>query len=112
MFAKLSGRFDVDAFDAFREARVAAHRDLRHDPCGHITMIDLRGFEEQTNYIADRFQVLLQDPSMRARLLAIVVDETPAAFQIRHAASQRRAHYFTSTDEAEQWIAAAISMGA
>jgi len=58
----------------------------------------------QSQETVTAFQQVLGDPRQASRRLAFVVARSLARLQIRRAASERQASYFTSVEEAEAWV--------
>lgn len=101
----MAGFFDVADIDRFAAARDEAHRALTSGPGEHLTMVDIRGMQIQSQDSVAAFSRLLTDPRQRSRRIAFVVAKSLARMQIQRAAQDRDdAGYFTDPDEAERWL--------
>ncbi|MEG8041203.1 STAS/SEC14 domain-containing protein [Sphingomonas sp. LR60] len=100
----LAGFFTPDDVERFVAARDAAHRQLRCGPNAHVTLVDMRAMQIQSQETVTAFQQVLADPRHTSRRLAFVVARSLARLQIKRAASEREAAYFTAVDEAEAWV--------
>ena len=100
----LAGFFAPDDVARFVAARDAAHQQLRCGPNAHATLVDMRAMQIQSQETVTAFQQLLGDPRQASRRLAFVVARSLARLQIRRAASERQAAYFTTVEEAEAWV--------
>lgn len=100
----LAGFFSPDDVDRFVAARDAAHRQLRCAPNAHATIVDMRAMQIQAQETVAAFQHVLADPRMVSRRLAFVVARSLSRLQIKRAAAEREAAYFTSIEEAECWV--------
>ncbi len=100
----LTGFFSPDDVDRFVAARDAAHRQLRCAPNAHVTIVDMRAMQIQAQETVAAFQQVLSDPRMVSRRLAFVVARSLSRLQIKRAAAERAAEYFTSLEEAECWV--------
>lgn len=100
----LAGFFTPDDVARFVTARDAAHRQLRCGPNEHATLVDMRAMQIQSQETVTAFQQVLGDPREASRRLAFVVARSLARLQIKRAASERQAAYFTTVEEAELWV--------
>ena len=100
----MGGFFDESDIARFSEAQDAAYRRLRCLPNQHLTMVDIRTTQIQSQDSVSRFQRRLADPSVAARRIAFVVARSLARMQIKRATEGLPAGMFTSDAEAEQWL--------
>ncbi|WP_294196958.1 hypothetical protein [uncultured Sphingomonas sp.] len=103
----LAGFFTPDDVARFVAARDEAHRRLTCAPHGHVTLVDMRTMQIQSQETVAAFQRVLANPDATSRRLAFVVARSLARLQIKRAASERDAAYFTTLEEAEAWVTAA-----
>ena len=102
----LAGFFTPDDVARFVAARDAAHRQLRCAPNAHATLVDMRAMQIQSQETVTAFQQVLGDPRTVSRRLAFVVARSLSRLQIKRAAAERSAAYFTTMEEAESWVLA------
>ncbi|MFK3890658.1 hypothetical protein [Sphingomonas sp. NPDC079357] len=100
----LAGFFSPDDVARFVAARDAAHQQLRCAPNAHATLVDMRAMQIQSQETVAAFQQVLADPRYTSRRLSFVVARSLARLQIKRAASEREAAYFTTVEEAEAWV--------
>lgn len=100
----LSGFFGEDDIRRFLAERDAALRMLRCAPNQHVTLVDIRDMQIQSQELVSRFQQVLGDPRCAARRIAFVISKSLARLQLQRAAEGRGARYFTSSAEAEAWL--------
>ncbi len=103
----LTGFFTPDDVARFVAARDAAHAQLRCGPNAHATLVDMRAMQIQSQATVEAFQRVLGDPRMASRRLAFVVARSLARLQIKRAAAEREASFFTAIEDAEVWVLAA-----
>ncbi|KQN89780.1 hypothetical protein ASE95_16485 [Sphingomonas sp. Leaf231] len=103
----LTGFFTPDDVARFVAARDAAHAQLRCAPNAHATLVDMRAMQIQSQATVEAFQRVLGDPRMASRRLAFVVARSLARLQIKRAAAEREASFFTAIEDAEAWVLAA-----
>lgn len=102
----LAGFFTPADVTRFVAERDAAHNRLRCGPNQHLTLVDMRAMHIQSQDSVDAFQRVLGDPRTVSRRLAFVVARSLSRLQIKRAAANREAAYFTEIDEAEAWLLA------
>lgn len=102
----LAGFFAPADVARFVAERDAAHQRLRCGPNQHLTLVDIRAMRIQSQDSVAAFQQVLGDPRMVSRRLAFVVARSLARLQIRRAAAEREAAYFTAIEDAEAWLLA------
>lgn len=100
----LAGFFTPADVDRFVAARDAAHAQLRSAPNAHVTLVDMRAMQIQSQETVAAFQRVLTDPRAVSRRLAFVVARSLARLQIKRAAAEREAAYFTTIEDAEAWV--------
>jgi hypothetical protein len=100
----MSGFFDAADVARFVAERDRAHTLLRSRANQHITLVDMRAMEIQSQENVARFQVALHKPATMSRRIAFVIAKSLARIQIRRAAEGREAGYFMSMEEAEAWL--------
>ena len=101
----LSGFFHRDDVLALAEALLEALRRLTCPPSAHITLIDVRGLEIQSQETMDAFEALLSAREHRSRRLALVVAPTLARMQVERAlASRPGVACFASPYDAAAWL--------
>lgn len=101
----MSGFFSPVDVEQFATDRNEAHRLLRSAPNQHVTLIDMRAMDIQSQESVVAFQRVLGDPATISRKIAFVVTRSLARMQIKRAAADRRAGYFEDdTAAAERWL--------
>ncbi len=101
----MSGFFDPAHIHRFANARDEAHRSLRSRPNQHVTLVDIREMQIQSQDSVTAFQRLLGDPASRSRKIAFVVTRSLARMQLKRAVADRSAGYFDENiDAAERWL--------
>jgi hypothetical protein len=100
----MSGFFAGADIRQFVEAKNKAIYDLTAGP-GHLhTLVDIREMQIQPQDSVAAFQRVLSDPLAISKRIAFVVSASLARLQIRRAAADREAEYFTSIEAAEAWL--------
>jgi hypothetical protein len=101
----LSGFFNPDDVNRFVEARDDAHRQLRCGPNEHLTLVDIRDMQIQSQDIVEAFATMLSKPECKSKRIAFIVTQSLARLQIKRAASGRGAGYFNDDPvAAEAWL--------
>lgn len=102
--ADLSGFFTVEDIARFVVVRDRAHRDLKCAQGAHVTLVDVRNMQIQSQESVAQFQRMLANPASQGRKIAFVVSQSLARMQAQRAASGRTAAYFGSVEAAEDWL--------
>ncbi len=102
----LSGFFTPEDVARFVRERDDAHRLLLSAPNQHLTLVDMRGMQIQSQDAVTEFQRVLSSPVTKSRRIAFVVAKSLARLQIQRVAASRSASYFMAMDEAEAWLLA------
>lgn len=105
----MSGFFDGGDIARFIAAQNDAYRQLQCPANQHVTLVDIRDMQIQSQDSVLEFQKRLADPQVAARRIAFVVSRSLARMQIQRAAAGRPAALFTSEEEAIAWLEAAES---
>lgn len=100
----LGGFFDVADIEEMARQRDKAHSRLRCGPNRHLTLVDLRQMDIQSQVSVQLFQRILDNPEQRSLRLAFVIARTLARIQLKRAVSTRQASYFETPEEAERWL--------
>jgi len=100
----MSGFFSSEDIAQFVIARDVAHHLLRCRANEHLTLVDIREMDIQAQDCVVAFQRVLANPSKVSKRLAFVVARSLARMQIKRAADNRDASYFSEADEAEHWL--------
>lgn len=104
----MAGLFTPADVAAFTAARDAAHRRLRCGPNAHVTLVDIRAMQIQTQDTVAEFTRLLARRDYASKRIAFVVTQSLARLQLLRAASGRGAGFFADDpDAAEEWLFAA-----
>lgn len=91
----MSGFFLEADIRAFEEARNEAHSQLRCGPNEHLTLVDIRSMQIQSQEAVTAFKRILDNPAYKSKRIAIVVSHTLARMQIQRAAVDRDVMYFS-----------------
>ncbi len=91
----MSGFFLEADIRAFEEARNEAHSQLRCGPNEHLTLVDIRSMQIQSQEAVAAFKQILDNPAYKSKRIAIVVSHTLARMQIERAAVDRDVMYFS-----------------
>jgi len=100
----LGGFFGGEDVELFVAARNDAHRQLNCGPNEHVTLVDIREMKIQPQEMVEAFSTVLADPRHRSRKLAFVCATSLARMQLRRAAGERDARYFSEPADAEAWL--------
>lgn len=77
---------------------------LRCPPGQHLTLVDMREMDIQSQDAVAQFEQLLSTPAVRSRKIAFIVARSLARLQIKRAASHRDAEFFEDQATAEAWL--------
>lgn len=103
----LSGFFKPEDVARFEQARNRAHFRLTCGPNQHLTLVDMRGMQIQSQESVAAFARVLRNPSTASKRIAIVVTQSLARMQVQRAAEQRDIHYFADDlAAARRWLLA------
>lgn len=102
--ANLSGFFTVEDIARFVVVRDRVHRDLKCAQGEHVTVVDVRNMQIQSQESVAQFQRMLANPASQGRKIAFVVSLSLARMQAQRAAGERTAAYFSSVEAAEEWL--------
>jgi hypothetical protein len=100
----MSGFFDTAEIAAFFASCQREFARLRCGPNRHLTLIDMRGFDIQSQDAVEQFRRVVGNSSTAARRLAIVVSKSLARLQIKRITSGRCVAFFTSPEDAMRWL--------
>jgi hypothetical protein len=100
----LSGFFEREDIARFIEARDEAHTQLRCGPNQHLSLVDIRMMNIQSQDSVAQFQAMLNNPVAISRRLAIVVARSLARMQVKRAAENREPQFFVDIADAERWL--------
>ncbi len=100
----MSGFFEDTDIERFVACRNTEHLRLRCSPNEHVTLIDIRGMNIQSQASVEQFANVISDPTYASRKIAFVVERSLARMQIQRAAAGRDAGFFLSQEEAETWL--------
>jgi hypothetical protein len=101
----MSGFFKAEDIARFVVTRDLTHELLRCGPNQHLTLVDIREMEIQSQEAVSGFGKVIHDPRHRSKRLAIVVSKSLARMQVQRAAAGRDVRYFTDdAGAAEQWL--------
>lgn len=102
----MSGFFQAAQIAELRTAVVAALAQLRCPPGRHLTLVDIRQMDIQSQDAVAQFEQLLSAPEVRSRKIGFIVARSLARLQIKRAASHRAADFFEDEGSAEAWLVA------
>ena len=100
----MSGFFEPAQIAELRDGVAAAIAQLRCPPGRHLTLVDIRQMDIQSQEAVAQFEQLLSTPQVRSRKIAFIVARSLARLQIKRAASHRDADYFEDEGAAEAWL--------
>lgn len=108
----MSGFFSSAQIADLRTAVAQALVLLGCAPGQHLSLVDIRDMDIQSQDAVGRFAQLLSTPEVRSRRIAFIVARSLARLQVQRAAGQRDARYFEDGASAEAWlIGEAASVG-
>ena len=100
----MEGFFAEDDIALFAAARDDAYLQLRGLAHDYRTIVDIREMQIQSQESVSAFQRLLSRPDAASTPIAFVVSKSLARLQIKRAAADRKAAYFTTVEDAERWL--------
>jgi hypothetical protein len=100
----MSGFFEEADIFQFVVARDKAISELTAKSDHRFTLVDIREMQIQSQESVNAFQRVLSNPATISKPVAFVVSASLARLQIRRAAADRTAEYFTSLEAAEKWL--------
>ncbi len=100
----MSGFFTEDEVLRFVADKDTAINEMGGLSCHQFTLVDIREMQIQTQEIVMTFRRVLSDQTAIAKPIAFLVSPSLARSQIRRAAGDRKAEYFTSIEAAETWL--------
>jgi len=100
----MSGFFASGDISRFVDARDQAHNLLKCRPNEHLTLVDIRDMDIQAQDSVARFQIVLANTSKVSKRIAFIVAQSLSRMQIKRAAHNRDAGYFSDISEAELWL--------
>lgn len=101
----MTGFFEPAQIADLQAAVLKGLDQLRCPQGHHLTLVDIRQMEIQSQEAVGRFEQLLSTPAVRSRKIAFIVARSLARLQIKRAASHRDAAYFEDEASAEAWLA-------
>lgn len=102
----MAGFFEEQDLARFFATQDEAYRELRCAPNTHVTLVDIRDMQIQSQASVSAFRERLSDRRMAARRIAFVVSRSLARGQIIRAAETVNAEFFTDPEEALTWLLA------
>jgi len=102
----MSGFFQPSDISAFSGDLARAFESLPEANGQHVTLVDIRQMDIQSQDAVAGFQHLLQNSRFKSRRIAFVVAKTLARLQIKRAAEGREPAFFSDMDEARVWLLA------
>jgi hypothetical protein len=100
----MAGFFTEQDIALFVAARDKAIAELTAQSDHRFTLVDIREMQIQSQESVTAFQRVLSNPATISKPVAFVVSASLARLQIRRAAADRNAEYFTSLEAAENWL--------
>lgn len=101
----MAGFFEPADVVKFAAARDLAHQQLRCEPNQHVTLIDIREMQIQSQESVTAFEKVLHSPAHYSRRIAIVVTKSLAKMQVQRAARDRPVQYFADdVTAARLWL--------
>lgn len=100
----MGGFFSEADIAAFARDQKRAYLELRCAANQHVTLVDMRAMQIQSQASVPQFQALMADPAMASRRIAFVVARSLARMQVKRATEGLPAALFMSAEEAEQWL--------
>lgn len=102
----IGGFFDEAAVVRYKIARDQAHASLGGSPGEHLTLVDLRSMNVQSQTVVSRFAALLGEGGAQSRRIAFLVDSALKGIQLKRALAGRDAGIFEDEGEATRWLLA------
>ena len=103
---ELGGFFATGDVARFVAARDLAHRQLRCAPNQHLTLVDMRQMQIQSQDAVAEFQKVLASPATASKRIAFVIAASLSRLQLQRAARGRETFLFKTPEEAEAWLLA------
>jgi hypothetical protein len=101
----MAGFYEPADVVKFAAARDLAHQQLRCGPNQHLTLIDIREMQIQSQESVAAFEKVLHSPAYYSRRIAIVVTKSLAKMQVQRAAQDRPVQYFADdVTAARLWL--------
>lgn len=100
----MSGFFMEEDVRRFATDKDSAINEMGGLSCHQFTLVDIREMQIQSQEIVMAFRRVLSNQTAIAKPIAFLVSPSLARFQIRRAAGDRKAGYFTSIEAAEAWL--------
>ncbi|TPG51965.1 hypothetical protein [Sphingomonas glacialis] len=100
----MSGFFMEEHVRRFAADKDTAINEMGGPSCHQSTLVDIREMQIQSQEIVMAFRRVLSNQTAIAKPIAFLVSPSLARFQIRRAAGDRKAEYFTSIKAAEAWL--------
>ena len=100
----LAGFFSSADVARFAVALNAAQRTLRSASNQHVTCVDIREMQIQSQESVAAFQKVLAIPARKGKAIAFVVSQSLARMQAQRVANGREANFFASVGEATMWL--------
>ena len=101
----MAGFFAPEDIARFRYARGLALERLTCGPNEHLTLIDIRGMQIQSQETVASFSQLFQERLHASKAVAFVVSRSLARLQAQRAAAGRNVAYFIDdVAAAERWL--------
>lgn len=101
---ELRGFFTAEQVDAFDRDRHLLYRQLRCGRNEHVSLVDMRAADIQSQDVVTAFAQSIGDPATASRKLAFVMSRSLARLQVKRAAAGREAAFFHTVEEAEAWL--------
>lgn len=100
----MAGFFKAADIAAFTTQLAVAFSKLRCGPNQHLTLVDIRNMDIQSQDSVSGFAGLLHNSGHASKRIAFLVSRSLARLQIQRAAEGRDARYFMDRQEAEDWL--------
>lgn len=100
----MAGFFDEDDMRRFVVVQAEAYKKLTSAPNQHVTLVDMRDMQIQSQESVTGFRERLMDRKVASRRIAFIVSRSLARMQIARVVDGLTAALFTSEDEAVAWL--------
>jgi hypothetical protein len=104
VFIELHGFFTPEEIAVFDQDRRAAYKRLKCAPQQHVTLVDMRHTQIQSQEAVTGFADCMADPMTRSRRIAFIISRSLARLQVKRAVGARNAAYFLTEEEARAWL--------
>lgn len=104
VFIELQGFFTPEEIARFNQDRRAAYKRLKSAPHQHVTLVDMRQTQIQSQEAVTGFADCMADPTTRSRRIAFIISPSLARLQVKRAVGARDAGYFLTEEEAKAWL--------